>query len=139
MMKRFERLDVTKVAADSMRETKQDFIEWQQEQMNTGKKSTGGPIKPFYRPATVRIKKAKGQPYDRVTLKDTGAFQDSFFLVVKPGDGTFKVVFTNIKGPWLVDKYGESIFGLGGVYKVGYVRDLRPVFMRNIKKELKVP
>lgn len=117
-----------------MKQTKKDFVEWQQEQLNAGKKKSGGRIKPEYRPATVKIKKMKGQPYDRVTLKDTGFFHSTIFLVV--GQNDFGVTSTDRKGPWLVDKYGDSIFGLGGVFKIGYIEDLQPVFQAKIRNSL---
>ncbi|MBO9151927.1 hypothetical protein ACFOTA_06900 [Chitinophaga sp. GCM10012297] len=117
-----------------MKQTKKDFIEWQEEQLNAGKRKTGGRIKPEYRPATKAIKRKKGQPTDRVTLKDTGFFHASLFLVV--GQNDFGVVSTDRKGPWLVDKYGESIFGLGGVFKIGYIDDLQPVFIDKIRESL---
>lgn len=137
-MKRFERLDVPALAAESMQETRKDFQEWQQEQLNAGKKKTGAEIKPFYRPRTIAIKKKKGQPTDRVTLRDTGFFHSSLFLVVQKGNETFSVVSSDTKAPRLLDKYGESIFGLGGVFKVGYIQDFRPVFMGKIRSILKV-
>ena len=36
-----------------------------------------------YSPTTIIIKKEKGQPTDRVTLRDTGDWQDAMFLEVK--------------------------------------------------------
>ena len=33
-----------------------------------------------YTPATVAIKRAKGQPTNRVTLRDTGDFHNDFFI-----------------------------------------------------------
>jgi hypothetical protein len=138
MMKRFERLDIPALAAESMQETRKDFEAWQQEQLYAGKKKTGGEIKPFYKPSTIAIKKKKGQPTDRVTLRDTGFFHSSLFLVVKKGDDTFKVVSSDTKAPRLLDKYGDSIFGLGGVFKIGYIQDFRPVFMGKIHAILKV-
>lgn len=135
-MRRFESLDVVHIAAQSMRETKQDFLEWQKEQMFAGKKRTGGDIRPFYKPATVRIKRKKGQPYDRVTLKDTGFFQSSIFFVVK--EPVISITSSDVKSKHLEEKYGPNIFGLGGVFKVGYIQDLRPVLMSKVRQKLKV-
>ncbi len=73
----------------------------------------------FYSPRTVRIKKAKGQPTDRVTLKDTGKFYESFafkgnltaleFLiqanVLKKDEKTGEI--TNLQQEW-----GQDILGL---------------------------
>lgn len=36
-----------------------------------------------YSPFTVEIKRAKGQPFDRITLNDSGDFYDSFEVVVR--------------------------------------------------------
>lgn len=135
-MRRFESLDVVHIAAQSMRETKQDFLEWQKEQMFAGKKRTGGDIRPFYKPATVRIKRKKGQPYDRVTLEDTGFFQSSIFFVVK--EPVISITSSDVKSKHLEEEYGPNIFGLGGVFKVGYIQDLRPVLMSKVRQKLKV-
>lgn len=138
LMNRIDNLNLNKIAAESMRETKKDFVEWQQEQLDQGKKKTGGSITPFYKPATIRIKKEKGQPIDRVTLKDTGFFYNSIFLVVKESQKAFAAVSSDVKSKWLLSRYGENILGLGGVYKAGYVSDVRPVYMRKISDVIKL-
>lgn len=63
-----------------------------------------------YSPITVEIKKQKGQPYDRVTLRDTGDFQKS--IKVDANRTEFEIVATDRKTPALLGKYGEEIFGL---------------------------
>lgn len=63
-----------------------------------------------YSPYTVARKKKKGQPYDRVTLRDTGKFQAGFTLVVTPK--TFRITSTDSKTGALTEKYGPYIFGL---------------------------
>lgn len=62
-----------------------------------------------YKPVTIQIKKDKGQPTDRVTLRDTQAFQKSFFIFADNKAAWFKA--TDKKAQKLYDKYGE-IFGL---------------------------
>ena len=42
-----------------------------------------------YSPVTIAIKEAKGQPTNRVTLRDEGDFESSFFLEV--GDKQFEL------------------------------------------------
>ena len=44
-------------------------------QMYRGEKADGTEIKPSYAPSTIRYKKKVGQPYNRVTLRDSGDFQ----------------------------------------------------------------
>lgn len=66
-----------------------------------------------YRPysaATVRRKQRKGQPYSRVTLRDTGDFHRSF--TVETGPESFSITATDKKTQWQVRRYGETIFGL---------------------------
>ena len=63
-----------------------------------------------YSPVTIEIKKLKGQPTNRVTLRDEGDFERSFFLEV--GDKQFEIKASDFKTEDLVKKYGEQILGL---------------------------
>lgn len=64
-----------------------------------------------YSDLTIEIKKSKGQPTDRVTLKDTGAFYDSWNIVVKMGEVVIDA--DPIKDDTnLFDEWGEDIVGL---------------------------
>jgi hypothetical protein len=65
--------------------------------------------KEVYAAKTILIKEAKGQPTDRVTLKDTGAFYESFKIIINEMD--FEISANTMKdGTDLMD-YGE-ILGL---------------------------
>ena len=88
-----------------------DIVEANRRQLMEGKDADGREISPGYSPFTVRMKNAKGQPADRVTLFDTGAFQEGMFsevegdeLVIDSRDG---------KSASLKKKYGDRIFGIG--------------------------
>lgn len=63
-----------------------------------------------YRPLTISIKKSKGQPTDRVTLKDTGDFHSSIKVELTPDGILFTA--TDRKTLELMAKYGDSILGL---------------------------
>lgn len=63
-----------------------------------------------YAPRTIQIKQKKGQPTDRVTLKDTGEFYDSFDVVFD--ESGFYVTSTDEKAKYLAEKYGRTIFRL---------------------------
>jgi len=65
-----------------------------------------------YAPMTIRIKKAKGQPTDRVTLKDTGDFYRSIY--VKFERDRFTILASDVKTKKLMAKYGADIFGMNG-------------------------
>lgn len=137
MKKRIESLKVIELTGKSIRQTDKDLVEWQRDQMFQGKKKTGGSIKPFYRPLTKKIKKAKGQPIDRVTLKDTGAFYDA--MIVDVGAQVYNITSEDSKTSSLEGKYSTAIWGLGGVYRTGYLQqNLQPALVKNIKNILKV-
>ena len=82
-----------------------------------GIRADGTPITPEYTPFTISIKREKGQPTDRVTLKDTGEFYDSFVAYV---DSSADIIINS--NPLKVDengletnllfKYGEKVEGL---------------------------
>ena len=63
-----------------------------------------------YQPRTIKAKIKKGQPHTRVTLRDTGEFHSSMYLVFET-DG-FYVTASSKKTPWLITKYGPEIFRL---------------------------
>lgn len=72
----------------------------------------GVPLSDFapYKPFTIEVKKEKGQPFTRVTLKDEGDFHRSFFIEYSK-DG-FEIKAADEKTPGLTKKYGKQIFGL---------------------------
>ena len=83
-----------------------------------GEDSLGNPITPGYTPFTIELKQAKGQPTNRVTLKDTGDFYNSFLAYVdNAGDiiinsDPIKIdSFTGAETD-LTIKYGKDIIGL---------------------------
>lgn len=66
-----------------------------------------------YRPyaeRTIKKKQKKGQPYDRVTLRDTGEFHSS--LRVECDDKGFYIVSSDDKAKYLLERYGTTIFRL---------------------------
>jgi len=69
--------------------------------------SIGGGYSPF----TQQIKGGKGQPTDRVTLKDTGEFYRTFDVI--PFKGGFNIVADTLKDDNdLEDRWGDDIVGL---------------------------
>lgn len=67
-----------------------------------------------YSPYTTKIKEEKGQPYDHVTLKDTGIFYASFKCVwLAENDGTIQIKANTIKDHTdLLKEWGKDILGL---------------------------
>lgn len=85
-----------------------------------------------YTKATIKIKKKKGQPTTRVTLRDTGSFHKSMFLVFD-SEG-FYVTSSDEKTGKLVARYGETIFRLTDE---NFNRILNKHIRRELVKQLK--
>lgn len=80
-----------------------------------------------YTARTIQNKKRKGQPTTRVTLRDTGAFHESMYVVFD-SEG-FYVTASDEKTENLVKKYGEVIFRLTD-------KNLTRILRSHIRKEL---
>jgi hypothetical protein len=63
-----------------------------------------------YSPVTIEIKKEKGQPTNRVTLRDEGDFEQSFFIEYT--DTGFEIKASDWKAANLTIAYGDEIMGL---------------------------
>ncbi len=87
-----------------------------------------------YHPYTVEIKLQKGQPVDRVTLKDTGQFYDSWKVVVPNGADYIMLVANPIKdGKDINEEWGGYVIGLNrdNMQKViDYVREKLPQLVK---------
>lgn len=78
-----------------------------------------------YSPYTIQIKSQKGQPTDRVTLKDTGAFYESWKIVNDYNQ--LQIIANPLKG-------GKDINREWG----GYVIGLQPENLQKIIDEIKI-
>lgn len=103
-------VDLRRVAYLSLIQNKKEVIDTQRDQMFSGKRVDGSNITPPYRSRTIKIKRFKGQPTDRVTLKDTGDFYEGFTLSANTQE--YNIWSTDYKNAWLIAKYKQSIFGL---------------------------
>lgn len=80
-----------------------------------------------YTARTIKNKRKKGQPTTRVTLRDTGIFHESMFLVFD-SEG-FYVTASDDKVSFLIKKYGEEIFRLTD-------KNFTRIIQSHIRKEL---
>lgn len=89
-----------------------------------------------YAPRTIRVKIKKGQPTDRVTLKDTGEFYNSFDVVFD--ENGFYITSDDEKAQYLVEKYGRNIFRLTDENLTILLREyIRPILTEKMKAYLK--
>lgn len=80
------------------------------EQLEAGLDATGQRIEPPYTGTTRELKKQKGQPTDRVTLKDKGDFYRG--IVAQVRGEQVENVGTDEKTAALEEKYGPDIVGV---------------------------
>ena len=74
----FENIDSIIFDITKEKETQDFLIDVLQDQLFTTGEDGNGLSLGEYSPITVKIKQSKGQPTDRITLKDTGAFYNSY-------------------------------------------------------------
>ena len=89
-----------------------------------------------YAERTIKIKKKKGQPTTRVTLRDTGDFHKSMFVVFD-SEG-FYVTASDDKTEKLIAKYGDEIFRLTDKNFTRIIRShVRKELVKRIKRAVK--
>ncbi len=89
-----------------------------------------------YTARTIKNKKLKGQPTTRVTLRDTGAFHESMYVVFD-SEG-FYITASDEKTQDLVKKYGEEIFRLTNKNFTRIIRShVRKELVKRLKKVIK--
>ena len=93
-------------------------------QLKDGQDSEGVQINTYrdYTQFTKMIKQQKGQPTDKVTLEDTGAFHASIKAKVSGKQITLDA--TDPKRNKLVKKYGKEIFGLDDESKEAFSQEV---------------
>jgi hypothetical protein len=109
----------------------------QEQLFESGENSLGVSIASYapYAPITIEIKRMKGQPTNRVTLRDEGDFESSFYLVIS--DKQFEIKASDWKTEELVKKYGSGILGLTKENIASLTWDyIYPELMDTLKKEL---
>lgn len=104
---------------------------------NLGENGRGKHIMDYqpYAQKTIKKKIRKGQPYDRVTLRDTGNFHKSFYI--SAGDKGFSVVARDIKARYLIPRYGEAVLRLSEAnLKIFLNTIVRPELAERLKERL---
>jgi hypothetical protein len=139
VMKVNEDLTSGKMIQNIIQENEAEIIDMnaQEQLFESGENSLGVSIASYapYAPITVEIKSLKGQPTNRVTLRDEGDFESSFYLVIS--DKQFEIKASDWKTEELVKKYGSSILGLTKENIASLTWDyIYPELMETFKKEL---
>lgn len=109
LMDKFQSLPIVPFIRETIEENQSIIEDKQISQLDAGQYPDGDSIAPDYSDLTIQIKKAKGQPYDRVTLRDTGDFYRGIKLNLETD--FFTLDSSDSKTDKIVDKYGD-VFGL---------------------------
>jgi len=134
------KVDLPFLVENSLIETATEYTDLQREQMFSGILSDGKEIQRIgakykgYSPRTIREKQKKGQPTDRITLKDTGDFY--FEIFADPRSDGIVVGSADSKSEKLQEDYGENIFGLSDKPKQEYVNVVRPELIGQLETQL---
>lgn len=118
MIQRLEKVDVMELTRESITETEKAFVQLQTEQMYAGKLNDGSPIDPPYAASTVRYKKRKKQPYDRVTTRDSNEYHST--MQAKAEGDDIKVGSDVEYEQYLDKKYSKKLYGLTPVNNEQY-------------------
>ncbi|HEX7906232.1 MAG TPA: hypothetical protein VF487_20300 [Chitinophagaceae bacterium] len=130
---RIQALNLRAEVPKIIKETSDAIADQQAEQMINGQRSDNKEINPQYSPLTIEIKKSKGQVTDRVTLRDTGSFQNKIAVYVK--EDRFDITSTDEKTGQLEKKYGRQIFGLNKQHLEEYGREsFQPALKKYIEQ-----
>ena len=127
------KIDLAFLVEDAMHDTASGYVDLQKQQLFAGTQSDASQITrlgasyPVYAPSTVKAKIKKGQPVDRVTLKDTSSFYDGIFAEAR-SEG-FAVDSLDPKSGKLQSDYGPKIFGLDEDYRSQYAQGLIAVLL----------
>lgn len=120
---------------DLIKENEDFVVELNKSQLyNDGIRADGSQVEPRYSRLTITIKSRKGQPTNRVTLKDEGDFYDSFYLEF--GSNSFVINARDSKTPSLKEKYNEEILGLTDESKSELSLFLKDVIIQELRSKL---
>jgi len=112
LISRLRAFDVEKELLDAVKQN-EDIIRdlnTEDQLFSKGIDSRGNQLPLPYAPMTIAIKQQKGQPTNRITLRDEGDFHKGFF--VRADKFPIEIDSTDGKRSKLVAEWGEDIFGL---------------------------
>jgi hypothetical protein len=137
-----QRININELIQTAMTDTAPAYVELQKEQMFSGLDSNAKPFQRIgefyqgYAPKTKAIKQAKGQPYDRITLKDTGSFYDGIYA--EANSEGFLVESKDSKSLQLQSDYGPDIFKLDEQNRSVYAKELIAKLFALVTEKLNV-
>ena len=124
---RLKALNVKEESRQAIEKTKPEIIALNRERMLAGQRTDGSYL-PFYSKISQEV---YGYPNTPIALYATGDFQKA--IKVEVGFNVIKTTSIDPKEGMLIKRYGEGIHGLDKEGKQEYIKDLRPVFVKNVR------
>lgn len=119
LISNLESLDIDLIINEAIKQNEKKILKLNTDVQlfKAGISGTGARLTPKYRPSTILRKKKKGQPYDRVTLRDTGRWHSGFFIIYEKEQisitaGTSSSARSTNLTEILTRRYGKNLFGL---------------------------
>jgi len=136
-----KKIDFEKAMMEALSRFTKDIADMNRTQFWKGVDSSATKMVPPYAFSTRRIKKKKGQPVNRVTLKDVGVFYTSIEAVAEQSAlimGSTRTVKGFDLAGHLERRYSTkaSIYGLIPNNQLILMKKIKPSFAGNIKNEL---
>jgi hypothetical protein len=110
LLEKIEQMDIESAAEQSVNDTASAYAQKNIDQMYSGKLNNGKDIEPEYAESTKKRKRKRGEPADRVTLKDKGKFYSGY--KAKASDGYITSESDVEYEKYIDKKYTEKIHGL---------------------------
>lgn len=132
ILDKWSQVDVDLAAQTALENTSSRAVEIERDQLYSGIGKDDQKVTPAYAPATVRYKQKKGQPYDRVTRKDTGSYYAG--VKVDISSDFLEWSSTDEKSEALDKKYGG--IGLNTKSRIEYIRNLKPELLRVVLNQI---
>lgn len=139
ILKKWQKVDVLQAAQDAINEKSVYGEDAQRKQLFQGLDRDENRItnlvtgSPDYAPRTVEIKSAKGQPTNRITLKDTSDYYSGMKL--EAAGEKYRIYSVDEKADLLDVTY--SPLGLGMTARIEWLKQLKPEFLKTIKGQMK--
>jgi len=124
---------------------KNETLKLNREQLNEGKGAKGQQLRTdksiypnVYTPFTIAVKQKKGQPFNKVTLKDTGKFHSSLKVEPFPGHAAITGDTAKPDGDMEENIDVSSALGIMPDNMQELIMSVVPQMQREIRKELRI-
>lgn len=136
--KRLEQLvdgEMDQLVIEVVDRRREQMADMNRDQLEDGMRADGTLLPP-YAPATVQIKREKGQQTQPMNLRDQGHFQAG--IVARKYDKYLEMTSLDYKTGKLVQRFGEQILGISDE-NIDILRDeVTPELMQEFRKKIRV-